>query len=504
MHIYGMFPWWRWNSQNGSREAGLCRSCSHRKVRCGSQVKESADRPVVVRFFDKDWNYLGDQYSLVDIIQKATGIREPVLTKLIKLHNCSIAERMSWAANRKTKRIEDRVYSLFGIFQVHLPMLYGEGEAAFQRLQQAILRTSEDDTLFAWTGISDRYGGLLAPNLEAFKHSAVLRTRADGPYLKVFGSQAAERGIGIRTKLIPWSTSTYLVLLGCRDVSLTDGCFGIYLRELDEANDFVRVEISGDDLLYLSPKELYKLQVLGRQNVLTPYKQDRPKMWAADRSILIRQLPLSWKHQLSLKKQVYGFRLDMPAESFSPYPVKLPDEIDSAVSIHDTMSTLWIEGRRMMSAHYGMFLNKGIIGSLRGLYHPVTREKISEIRDIYIGFDQSFNPLFYIRKKPTAQSNISIDAFLSEKDNFEQETSCGSQPDENSMLPQNEEATILEEAQFWNKLDAHTIVDNADREFCAIKTDRKADSEIYSYWLSGAKTRLNFRLRRYEMQEGMV
>lgn len=463
-----------------------------------------ADWCIVVHFFDKDWNSLGNQHHLVDVIQKATGIREPVLTRFVKLHNCSIAESMSWAATRETKRDEDRVYSLFGIFQVSLPMVYGEGgEAAFQRLQQAILRTSEDDTLFAWTGIHHRYGGLLAPNLEAFKQGGIFRTRADGPFLKVLGSQATERSIGIRTKLIPLSPSTYLVLLGCRHVSL-DGGFGIYVRELGEDDDFARIKVSDDDLLYLSPREMDELQVLGRQNVLTPYKQDCPKTWAADRSITIRQLPLSWKHQLYLKKQVYGFRLDIPAESFSPYRVKGPVELDGAVSSGDTASTVWIERKKMMSAPCGTFLDKGIIGSVRGLYHPVTREKISEIRDIYVGFDQLFNPLLYIRKQSTAQTNTNIDAFLSERDDLEQETSYGCQSAHDSLLPQNEEAVTLEEAQFWNKVDAHTIVDHADREFCAIKTDRRAESEIYSYWLSDTKTRLNFRLRRYEMQEGMI
>ena len=39
----------------------------------------------------------------------------------------TVAQRMSWAANRKTTRIEDRVYSLLGIFGVNMPVLYGEG-----------------------------------------------------------------------------------------------------------------------------------------------------------------------------------------------------------------------------------------------------------------------------------------------------------------------------------------------------------------------------------------
>jgi hypothetical protein len=34
---------------------------------------------------------------------------------------------MSWAENRETKREEDKAYSLLGIFNIHMPLIYGEG-----------------------------------------------------------------------------------------------------------------------------------------------------------------------------------------------------------------------------------------------------------------------------------------------------------------------------------------------------------------------------------------
>ncbi|GAW13470.1 hypothetical protein ANO14919_028560 [Xylariales sp. No.14919] len=57
---------------------------------------------------------------------------------------------MSWAAKRSTTRIEDQAYSLMGIFDVNMPLIYGEGTKAFLRLQQEILRVSDDQSLFAW------------------------------------------------------------------------------------------------------------------------------------------------------------------------------------------------------------------------------------------------------------------------------------------------------------------------------------------------------------------
>jgi hypothetical protein len=57
---------------------------------------------------------------------------------------------MSWASKRSTTRKEDEAYCLLGIFDVHMPLLYGEGERAFQRLQEEILKTTEDQTIFLW------------------------------------------------------------------------------------------------------------------------------------------------------------------------------------------------------------------------------------------------------------------------------------------------------------------------------------------------------------------
>ena len=62
----------------------------------------------------------------------------------------SIAARMQWASRRSTTRIEDEAYCLFGIFGINMPTLYGEGRNAFYRLQEEILRTSSDTSLFSW------------------------------------------------------------------------------------------------------------------------------------------------------------------------------------------------------------------------------------------------------------------------------------------------------------------------------------------------------------------
>lgn len=62
----------------------------------------------------------------------------------------SVSERMSWASRRSTTRVEDIAYCLLGIFEVSMPLLYGEGSRAFFRLQEEIIRRASDDTIFCW------------------------------------------------------------------------------------------------------------------------------------------------------------------------------------------------------------------------------------------------------------------------------------------------------------------------------------------------------------------
>lgn len=112
--------------------------------------------PSVVMFFDKQWQYIGTKKDLSRQISQNTNISGDILTLTgfdaisTRLYACSVAQRMSWAATRKTKREEDIAYCLLGIFGISMPMLYGEGDRAFTRLQEEIIKETNDMTLFAW------------------------------------------------------------------------------------------------------------------------------------------------------------------------------------------------------------------------------------------------------------------------------------------------------------------------------------------------------------------
>jgi hypothetical protein len=93
--------------------------------------------PKLVEFFSRDGKKLGDKKSLERQICEITGVPVSAL-RGFPLSEFEIHERFSWAAKRKTKRAEDVVYSLFGIFGVHLPVIYGEG------LEHATIRLKEE------------------------------------------------------------------------------------------------------------------------------------------------------------------------------------------------------------------------------------------------------------------------------------------------------------------------------------------------------------------------
>ena len=98
----------------------------------------------------KDWKPLGTKADLASLLRDTTRIPVEVLTFEIDLADISVACRMSWAASRQTTRVEDEAYSLLGIFGVNIPTVYGEGRKAFYRLQEEIMKTSADTSLFAW------------------------------------------------------------------------------------------------------------------------------------------------------------------------------------------------------------------------------------------------------------------------------------------------------------------------------------------------------------------
>ncbi|KAK5077403.1 hypothetical protein PMZ80_011240 [Knufia obscura] len=102
--------------------------------------------PQAVEFFSVEGKKLGDKMSLEGPIHQVTGIPIDALRGK-PLAQFDEQERLSWTARRETTIEEDAVYCLLGIFDTHMPLIYGEGrQKALARLQREI-RISADPAL---------------------------------------------------------------------------------------------------------------------------------------------------------------------------------------------------------------------------------------------------------------------------------------------------------------------------------------------------------------------
>jgi hypothetical protein len=158
--INSMYTWYKnscicyvWLADYGANSVsslGISMSFSHCRWFTRGWTLQELIAPKVVEFYDANWKRIGTKLSLQSQISDITGIDKEILrgSQLPSVRN--IADRMSWAAKRETSRIEDQAYCLLGLFEVNMPLLYGEGRRAFSRLQEEIMRTREDYTLFIW------------------------------------------------------------------------------------------------------------------------------------------------------------------------------------------------------------------------------------------------------------------------------------------------------------------------------------------------------------------
>ncbi|KAI0184200.1 heterokaryon incompatibility protein-domain-containing protein [Xylaria flabelliformis] len=185
--------------------------------------------PSQVAFYSERWEFLGfkTDVNLECQLLEASAIDDAHwrVLKLFDPRDWSIAQRMSWASRRQTTRVEDVAYCLLGIFDVHMPLLYGEGERAFIRLQEEIIRVSEDRSVFAWTDndiISESPCGFLARSPANFADSYGIHeifhnrsTKAgDEPDMV---HTVTNRGINIQLTLIPTDPkepTTFYAFLG--------------------------------------------------------------------------------------------------------------------------------------------------------------------------------------------------------------------------------------------------------------------------------------------------
>jgi hypothetical protein len=178
---------------------------------------------------------------------------------------------MSWASYRHTTRIEDMAYCLLGIFDIQMPLLYGEGEKAFIRLQEEILKSSDDYSLFAWRAVNSdsgsvsksTYRGLLARSPLEFRDCRSVERENT---TCTFPMSATAIGLHLELEFLndPKDRTRFLVLIHCNN-SLNQR-LAIYLKCLDGGHQYARVEAGSlipiDNWPTGQPRSIYVRQKL--------------------------------------------------------------------------------------------------------------------------------------------------------------------------------------------------------------------------------------------------
>ena len=135
----------------------------------------------VIRFYTEDWKlYLPgekvynhkESSAIMAEMARATGTDIDVLISL-RPGSDNVRQKLCLAATRVATKQEDMAYSLFGIFDVSIPVTYGEGqERAVGRLLQEVLTRSGDVSILAWTGKASEYNSCLPAEISVYRETA--------------------------------------------------------------------------------------------------------------------------------------------------------------------------------------------------------------------------------------------------------------------------------------------------------------------------------------------
>ena len=354
--------------------------------------------PATANFYDRDWNLIGTKSSLSTELSSKTRIPSAILSHAASLSTCSIAQRMSWAAHRSTTRIEDRAYSLLGIFGVHMHQIYGEREAAFLRLQRAIIQQSKDESIFAWSfGEKDdkpSYTGLFGPSPSSFSDcSDVIMTRGS----QGFSEKNGELEITLET--FPYSMETYGAILNCTRKGNPEERFAILISTLSMENEYIRE----------------KKKALGGKLLIMPSRLEFLRK---------RLIRVDFRPSEAPLNQAYGFWL----RTISP-----PDYTELQ---RETLS------RSPQPSEDIICLKEGETGTA-GIIHlrpkPELYRRWSTIRWMRFGFDGDFNPVLYIcnRTRHDSLGNEDIDCDKPNYDVFKRAVLSGPKSEAHADLMNN-------------------------------------------------------------------
>jgi hypothetical protein len=175
--------------------------------------------PTEVRFYDSAWRFRGTRSNLCQMISTITHIDTSYLCgtspiqHLLRITHAAV--KLSWMANRSTTREEDMAYSLLGLFDINMPLLYGEGSKAFRRLQEEILRKCGDLSILVWKPADFEFDtvGILAKSPSEFSWIREMKIS-----IKVF---VMPKECDLTAKGIRFTTNLYMQSLSEDDSALS-------------------------------------------------------------------------------------------------------------------------------------------------------------------------------------------------------------------------------------------------------------------------------------------
>ena len=182
--LVSMFQWYQGSSMtvvrlcdvfSPSRRGDLVRSIWNTRAWTFQEYHASK----VVLFYNSDWTL----YRNLDVpnhkecpeiiaeMEEATGVESRALAA-IQPGSENIRKKLYLASTRQATRIEDSAYSLFGIFSLRLPVIYGERDEALGRMLSQLLTISGDTSILAWTGRSGGFNSCFPAKISVYEESA--------------------------------------------------------------------------------------------------------------------------------------------------------------------------------------------------------------------------------------------------------------------------------------------------------------------------------------------
>ena len=234
-----------------------------------------------------------------------------------------------------------------------------------QRLQEEIMKHSDDHSIFAWDISRTEQPGLLADSPSAFVNCwNVIPTssrRGRAPYAMT------NRGLSLKLSAVPWGPDTYAARLDCSHEYESTKCLGIFFRRLYEDDQYARVGVDGHSV------------------VIWPHFVWRGASLELPRSEHIRGLiDINVRQQITasntnaFKERVYGFRIhkELFARSLDLYD-KLPKVVEAWREMEETNDT-------RMWRHFRL-INTFSINC-----------QDSKVRVMSLGFDFDHNPVCFV------------------------------------------------------------------------------------------------------------